>query len=90
MHQRRPRRLGKIIGGELVNYILHDGSFGSCPDWYVVLRAARYFGCPPWELLARVDDGEDFWLDIASISSNAEAEAAAVLQKIQQAKTRRR
>ncbi len=54
------------------------------------MRAARYFGCPPWELLERVDDGEDFWLDIASISSNAEAEAADILQKIQQAKTRRR
>ncbi len=24
---------------------------GECPDWYSLIRAARYLGVPPWELL---------------------------------------
>lgn len=26
---------------------------GSVPDWYELIRAARYLGVPPWELAER-------------------------------------
>ena len=25
---------------------------GECPDWFPLIRAARYLGVPPWELAA--------------------------------------
>jgi len=26
------------------------GRLGEVPDWYVILKAAKYLGCAPWEL----------------------------------------
>jgi hypothetical protein len=34
-----------------------EGTMGRMLDWYPVIRAARYLGVPPWELL----DQPIFW-----------------------------
>ena len=38
------------------------------PDWYLLLRAARYLGVPPWELF----DAPEIWLEWARVAENAE------------------
>lgn len=35
----------------LRRHLLTDGAQGSLPDWYPVLRAARYLGVSPWLLI---------------------------------------
>jgi hypothetical protein len=42
------------------------------PDWYPVLRAARYLGVPPWEL----EDQWIGWMDRALMAEAAEAVAS--------------
>lgn len=54
------------------------------PDWYPVIRAARYMHAKPWEVLP---DGQAakvprrFWLLWAQIAEAAENEAMAQAQK---------
>lgn len=43
------------------------------PDWYPTDRAARWYSCPPWELVANDPDG--VWEAIALVAQNAEVEA---------------
>ena len=38
-------------------------------------RAARWLHCKPWELLERIDMGEEFWLDMAIDFESAEITA---------------
>lgn len=44
---------------------------GSMPDWYPLLRAARYLGVAPWDLLEQ----PAFWLRVALDAEAAENEA---------------
>jgi hypothetical protein len=44
---------------------------GSCPDWYLLLRAARYLGVAPWDLSER----PQAWMEWALESENAELSA---------------
>ena len=46
---------------------------GSCPDWYVLVRAARYLGVPPWILM----DQSKIWLEWALAAETAELGAQA-------------
>ena len=41
------------------------------PDWYPILRAARYLGVPPWELLEQ----SSAWMQWAITAEGAENEA---------------
>lgn len=53
---------------------------GAVPDWYLVIRAARYLGVAPWEMLEQ----PSLWLGWALASERAENEAAAERQKLAQ------
>jgi hypothetical protein len=43
---------------------------GWMPDWYPLLRAAKYLNVPPWELL----DQPLWWREKALIAERVEAE----------------
>jgi hypothetical protein len=43
---------------------------GQCPEWYKLIRAARYLGVPPWELAGQ----PVWWMELAIIAEEAEAE----------------
>lgn len=45
---------------------------GAIPDWYPLIRAARYLKVPPWELAQQ----PLYWLDWALMAQAAEIEAA--------------
>jgi hypothetical protein len=47
------------------------------PDWYPLVRAAKYLGVPPWELA----DQPMAWQMIALICEQAEAEAEEIIAK---------
>lgn len=46
---------------------------GALPEWYTLIRAARYLQVAPWELAAQPNQ----WLDYALIAESAENEAQA-------------
>ncbi|MBX6770885.1 MAG: hypothetical protein IRY83_04115 [Chloroflexi bacterium] len=50
---------------------------GHPPEWYLLIRAARYLGVAPWELARQ----SSVWRDWALISQSAEAEAEAEAMK---------
>jgi hypothetical protein len=50
---------------------------GALPEWYSLLRAARYLQVAPWELAARPVQ----WMDYALIAETAEHEARAIMAK---------
>ncbi len=50
---------------------------GALPDWYTLLRAARYLQVAPWELAARPMQ----WMEWALMSESAENEAQAIMAK---------
>lgn len=52
-------------------YLESEGRGGYVPDWYMFLRAARYLGVAPWELLQQ----EKAWLYLAIESEGAENHA---------------
>ena len=60
-----------------------EGQLGSCPDWYPLIRAARYLGVPPWDLASQ----PDVWRGWALAAEAAEAEAAEEVAKRQQGST---
>jgi len=45
---------------------------GECPDWYPLLKAARYMGVAPWELAER----PIAWQEWALMAESAEISAA--------------
>lgn len=47
------------------------------PDWYVLIRAARYLGTTPWELIRQ----PAVWRDWALMAEGAEAGAEAERMK---------
>jgi len=50
---------------------------GACPDWYPLLKAARFLGVPPWELAGR----PLVWQQWALVAEAAEQEAKVELLK---------
>jgi len=48
---------------------------GQAPDWYLLLRAARYLGVAPWELAQRPTTWRDWALAAEQAEAQAEAEA---------------
>ncbi len=44
---------------------------GACPEWYELIRAGRYLGVAPWELLER----PRAWIDMALAAESAEIKA---------------
>jgi hypothetical protein len=49
---------------------------GKLPDWYALMRAARYLGVPPWQL----QEQPAAWLTWALTSEAAEMEARKLAQ----------
>jgi len=47
------------------------------PDWYPLLRAAKYLNVPPWELL----DQPLFWREKALIAERVDAEVEAEMTR---------
>lgn len=43
---------------------------GALPDWYPLMRAARYLGVPPWELLHQ----PSVWVSWALLAERVESE----------------
>lgn len=41
---------------------------GSAPAWYITLKAAKYLGVPPWDLLER----PVWWQEVALAAEAAE------------------
>lgn len=56
---------------------------GACPEWYPLLRAARYLGVAPWELLER----PRVWVDWAGTAEAAELDARRIIQQKETMKT---
>lgn len=50
---------------------------GAIPAWYMVIKAARVLGVPPWELLER----EAVWMHWALAAKSAENKAQAAQRK---------
>ncbi len=50
---------------------------GAYPDYYPIMQAAKYIGCPPWELLEQ----SAWWQDKALICMTAENEAQEIISK---------
>ena len=50
---------------------------GALPEWYPLIRAARYLGVAPWVLLEQ----QSTWLEWALIAESAENEAQAMVAK---------
>jgi hypothetical protein len=53
------------------------GEMGACPEWYPLLRAARYLGVAPWQLAER----PLVWQEWALTAEAAENEARNELSK---------
>lgn len=51
------------------------------PWWYPTLKAARYLGVPPWELLDDVQIPRWLWLEWGLMAAAAEASAEAQIEK---------
>lgn len=43
---------------------------GEAPDWWFLIRAARYLGVAPWELSKQ----PEFWMNAALVTENVELE----------------
>lgn len=50
---------------------------GDLPDWYVLIRAARYFNVAPWELAAQ----PIIWVEYALSAEKAEYDAGEQIRK---------
>lgn len=49
---------------------------GECPDWYPLIRAARYLGVPPWELAQQPAVWQDWALAAEQAEISAQNQAA--------------
>jgi len=55
----------------LKRWLISGGEVGECPEWYMLLRAARYLHIAPWELMKM----PVVWRDMALTAESAEIEA---------------
>lgn len=77
---------GKILGADgrwydediaIQRYLLTEGALGALPDWYALIRAARYLNVAPWELLKQ----PYFWQRIAITAERIENHVQEELQR---------
>jgi len=54
-----------------------DGKVGSVPDWYMLIRAARYLNVAPWDLMEQ----PSIWMYWALQAESAEDEAQGIKAK---------
>ncbi len=52
---------------------MSDGEMGRAPEWFVLLKVARYLNVPPWDL-AKQPVG---WLRMATLAVSFESRRAA-------------
>lgn len=57
---------------------------GSPPEWYEIIRSARYLGVPPWDLLKM----PVYWHNWARMAEDAEHEAEKQIRKAQDRKSK--
>jgi hypothetical protein len=69
----------------LRRWLVTQGQVGFPPYWYRVIRAAKYLGCPPWELSHQPIT----WLQYAEASMSAEAAAEEAAQKRMERRARK-
>ena len=62
----------------LGRYLATDGLMGEIPDWYVIIKAAKYLGVPPWDLMKQ----SIFWREKALIAMAAENDARKQKEKL--------
>lgn len=55
----------------MARFLTLDGAMGSMPEWYPLLRAARWMHVAPWDLMER----PIFWMRIILDAEAAENEA---------------
>ena len=72
--QRGARNLagGPYERGQIRKYIGTGGELGHLPGWFLVDKAARYYGVPRWDLLAQPDAGLLISQAITAISGENE------------------
>lgn len=51
---------------------------GTLPDWYLIIKAAKYLGVPPWKLMKK----NRMWLHMALEAEGAEIGARLERQRI--------
>jgi len=56
----------------LRRYLATDGAMGDVPKWYLLIKAARYLGVPPWDLAKQ----PLWWMKVALASQQAEQQAS--------------
>lgn len=56
---------------QITRHLLTDGQMGELPEWYISLRAAKYLGCKPWELIEQ----PVIWQEYALAAVRAEGTA---------------
>lgn len=61
----------------LARWLVYGGASGEAPDYYFVIRAAKYLGVAPWELLEQ----HPLWQDWAFVCQSAENEAERTLHE---------
>ena len=75
---------------ELGAWLETDGKMGSCPDWYLTIRSARYLNVPPWDLAGVPETaGHVCWQVWGLWSQNAEAKATNAARKRASQKAKR-
>ncbi len=55
----------------MARFLAMDGAVGRVPEWYMLVRAAKYLGVAPWEML----DRPTYWMEWALMGEAAENEA---------------
>lgn len=63
--------------GSLGRFLATRGAMGHMPNWYRVIRAARYLGVAPWDLLKQ----PYAWIEWAEEAMEAENHAAQVAEE---------
>jgi len=58
-------------GRQLRRWLTTKGLTGAPPHWYFVIKAARYLGVPPWDLMGQ----PAAWVDMALEMESAELHA---------------
>lgn len=52
----------------LRRWIATEGAMGAVPQWYLLVRAARYLKVPPWDLATK----PVWWMNVALAAEQAE------------------
>lgn len=58
---------------------------GALPEFFVLIKAAKYLNVPIWDLVTRMERGEQIWFNWAQASMRIENEANAIKDRIARA-----